>query len=42
MHAERKITDLSDYHSFTPYPSVSPYGWTEWQTEEWINPGWAG
>ncbi len=24
-HAERKITDFSVEHSFTPYPSLSPY-----------------
>ncbi len=29
MHAERKITDLSYSHSFTPYPSLSPYGQTD-------------
>jgi hypothetical protein len=25
MHAERKITICSHKHSFTPYPSLSPY-----------------
>jgi hypothetical protein len=25
MHAERKITVCSHKHSFTPYPSLSPY-----------------
>ncbi len=40
MHAERQITDLSVKHSFTLYPSFSPYGQTESQTEEQINPGW--
>ncbi len=29
--AERKITIRSHKHSFTPYPSLSPY----WQTESW-------
>ncbi len=29
MHAERKITVRSHEHSFTPYPSLSPYRWTE-------------
>ncbi len=29
MHTERKITVCSHKHSFTPYPSLSPY----WQTE---------
>ncbi len=42
MHAERKITVRSHKHSFTPYPSLSPYGRTELWTEERINPGWAG
>jgi hypothetical protein len=36
MHAERQITNLSDYHSFTPYPSLSPYRQTEYeQPKEW-------
>ncbi len=34
MHAERKITVCSHKHSFTPYPSLSPYKQTEWQTEK--------
>ncbi len=33
MHTERKITDLSVQHSFTLYPSLSPYAQIEWQTE---------
>ncbi len=33
MHAERKITNLSDWHSFTPHSSLSPYS----QTELWRN-----
>jgi hypothetical protein len=37
MHAERQITDLSVKHSFTLYPSLSPYGQTELQTEWWIH-----
>ncbi len=41
-HTERQITDLSVKHSFTPYPSLSPHGRTELQTEGRINPGWAG
>ncbi len=41
-HAEKKITDLSVKHSFTLYPSFSPYVQTEWLAEKWINPGWAG
>jgi hypothetical protein len=43
MHAERKITNLSVKHSFTLYPSLSPYGRTESLTEEQIHPlrlGW--
>ncbi len=28
-HAERKITIHSHEHSFTPYPSLSPYSWTD-------------
>ncbi len=42
MPAERKNTDLSVKHSFTLYPSLSPYRWMESQMEEGINPGWAG
>jgi hypothetical protein len=38
-HAERQITDLSVKHSFTLYPSLSPYGQTESLTEEHINYG---
>ncbi len=41
-HAERKVTNLSVRHSFTLYPSPSPYSQTELQMEERINPGWAG
>ncbi len=36
-HAERKITNLSDYHSFTPYPSLSPYSPIDGITEEQIH-----
>jgi hypothetical protein len=32
-HAQRKITDLSDSHSFTPHPSLSPYSQTELQRD---------
>ncbi len=43
MHAERKITVCSHKHSFTPYPSLSPYWWTERQTEtEYTCCTWAG
>jgi hypothetical protein len=35
--AERQITDLSVKHSFTPYPSLSPYSQTESRTEERIH-----
>jgi hypothetical protein len=41
-HAERKITDLSVKHSFTLYPSLSPYAQTELRREGGINPGCAG
>ncbi len=37
MHAERKITVRSHKHSFTPYPSLSPYRRTESQTEKQIH-----
>jgi hypothetical protein len=37
MQAERKITNLSVKHSFTLYPSLSPYRQTESQTEEQIH-----
>ncbi len=36
-HAERKTTYLSDEHSFTPHPSLSPYSQTELRTEKWIH-----
>ncbi len=36
MHAERQITNLSVKHSFTLYPSLSPYWQTESQTEKRI------
>jgi hypothetical protein len=36
-HTKRKISDLSVKHSFTLYPSLSPYGWTESLTEEQIH-----
>ncbi len=29
MHAKRQITNVSLKHSFTLYPSLSPYGRTE-------------
>ncbi len=37
MHVKRQITDLSVKHSFTLYPSLSPYSQTESQTEERIH-----
>jgi hypothetical protein len=37
MHAERQITNLSVKHSFTLYPSLSPYSWTELQIEKQIH-----
>jgi hypothetical protein len=33
MHAERKITVHSHKHSFTPYPSLSPYSQTDGMTD---------
>ncbi len=36
-HAERQITNLSVKHSFTLYPSLSPYGQTESLTEGQIH-----
>jgi hypothetical protein len=36
-HPERQINDLSAKHSFTLYPSLSPYRWTESWTEEQIH-----
>ncbi len=32
-HAERKITVRSHKHSFTPYPSLSPYSQTDGMTD---------
>jgi hypothetical protein len=42
MQAERQITDLSVKHSFTLYPSLSPYSGTELRMEKQINPAWLG
>ncbi len=36
-HAERKITIHSHKHSFTPYPSLSPYWQTDRMTDRWTN-----
>ena len=36
-HTERQTTDLSVKHSFTLYPSLSPYRQTELQTEKQIH-----
>ena len=36
-HAERKITVHSHEHSFTPYPSLSPYGKTGRMTDRGTN-----
>ncbi len=41
-HAERKITNLSDQHSFTPHPSLSPYRQTELQRDKYTHCAWAG
>jgi hypothetical protein len=37
MHAERKITVCSHKHSFTPYPSLSPYSRTDRVTDGGMN-----
>ncbi len=37
MHAERKITVRSHKHSFTPYPSLSPYRQTDRITDREMN-----
>ena len=37
MHAERKITVHSHKHSFTPYPSLSPYSWTDRMIDRGMN-----
>ncbi len=37
MHAERKITIYSYKHSFTPYPSLSPYSPTDRITDGGTN-----
>jgi hypothetical protein len=42
MHAERKITYISDWHSFTPHPSLSPYSQTESQRNKYTRCMWAG
>ncbi len=36
-HAERKITVRSHKHSFTPYPSLSPYSRTDKMTDREMN-----
>jgi hypothetical protein len=36
-HAERKITVRSHKHSFTPYPSLSPYSPTDGMTDRGTN-----
>ncbi len=37
MHAERKITICSHKHSFTPYPSLSPYSRMDRMTDRGTN-----
>ena len=41
-HAERKISDLSDLHSFTPHPSLSSYSQMELQRNKYTRCAWAG
>ncbi len=42
MHAERKITDHSHKHFFTPYPSLSPDWQTDRQRDKYSCCAWAG
>ncbi len=42
MHAERKITIHSHKHSFTPYPSLSPYRRTDRWRDTYTRCAWAG
>jgi hypothetical protein len=37
MHDERKATVCSHKHSFTPYPSLSPYSQTDRKTDRGMN-----
>jgi hypothetical protein len=37
MHSERKITVHSHTHSFTPYPSLSPYRQTDGMKDRGTN-----
>jgi hypothetical protein len=37
MHAKRKFTVCSHKHSFTPFPSLSPYGRTDGMTDGGTN-----
>ncbi len=37
MHTERKITVCSHKHSFSPYPSLSPYSPTDGLTDRETN-----
>ncbi len=41
-HAERIITVHSHIHSFTPYPSFSPYWQTDKQRDKYTHWAWAG
>jgi hypothetical protein len=36
-HADRKITNRSHKHSFTPYPSLGPYSATDGITDREMN-----
>jgi hypothetical protein len=37
MHDKRIITNHSNKHSFTPYPSLYPYRWTDGMTDRGTN-----
>jgi hypothetical protein len=41
-HAVKKITHLSDYHSFTLHPSLSPYRQNHRQRNKYTRFAWAG
>ncbi len=34
---KEKLPIFSNKHSFTPYPSLSPYGWTDGMTDRGTN-----
>jgi hypothetical protein len=42
MQAERNTTNLSNKHSFTPYPSLSPYRQNDRWRNKYTRCMWAG